>query len=507
MIPRTLGHIWIGPHAPPQDWLDTWITAHPSWTYQLFDNAYLSSRRFRNQLQINEYFRRGKYAGVSDLMRYEILHEQGGFIAEADSICLHPIDELLTDARAYTVYEFPEGRTGMMSPFLASQPGNPVIAKVIETLSALTPEEMNNPWTTTGNGFLRRFFVDNPKLKKDITIFPSHYFIPEHFKGGVYTGTDRIYSRQLWGSTLRTYPHSKGRGAQTAQEVDAVRAQIMAHLEANLIAAPAVRLPPELAPADAQTTPQIPMKVLFCGAHPDDAEIYAFGTLFAYRAMGADVLLVLATNGEDGSSKRSKDQPLALTRKTEATASADLLGARLITLDLPDGGLTDARFDLCVTLKTLFDQERPDIIITHSANDYHPDHRALSGAVTLAANDRLPILYADTMKGSHFEPSHYVDISAYQEAKFACLRLHHSQMPRKYVLIALELAKKRGQEATGTDTAVVEAFRFDPTPKFDMETLRMPPGTLFRPAIPLGTPATTRPVVSAITNPPKTSTV
>lgn len=214
--------------------MDTWVAAHPHWTYQVFDNAYLSGRRFRNQLQINEYFRRGKYAGVSDLMRYEILHEQGGFIAEADSICLHPVDALFTEPRAYTVYEFPEGRTGMMSPFLASQPGNPVIATVIETLSALAPDQMNNPWTTTGNGFLRRFFAVNPALKDEVTIFPSHYFIPEHYKGGTYTGTDRIYARQLWGSTLRAYPHSKGRGPQTPEEVEAAQAATLAQLQANL---------------------------------------------------------------------------------------------------------------------------------------------------------------------------------------------------------------------------------------------------------------------------------
>ena len=271
MIRRQLGHIWIGPHPQPREWMDTWISAHPQWAYQLFDNAYLSGRRFRNQALINEYYRRGKYAGVSDLMRYEILHEQGGFIAEADSICLHPVDGLLTEARAYTVYEFPEGRTGMMSPFLASEPGNPVIGRVIDTLSTLTPEAMNNPWTTTGNGFLRRFFAVNPDLKAEVTIFPSHFFIPEHYKGEVYTGTDRIYSRQMWGSTLRAYPHSKGRGPLTPDQIEASRAEMLVRLDANLVAPPA-RPPP------VPQRPARPLKVLFCGAHPDDAEIYAFGT-------------------------------------------------------------------------------------------------------------------------------------------------------------------------------------------------------------------------------------
>ena len=234
MVPRTIGHIWIGPHPAPHDWMQSWQDAHPDWSYRLYDNDYLCGRTFRTQAQINEYFRRGKYAGVSDLMRYEILYEHGGFLPEADSLCLYPVDELLTEARAYTVYEFPGGRTGMMSPFLAAEPGNRVIGRVIEELSRLKPEEMNNPWTTTGNGFLRRFFHANRDLRAEVTVFPSHYFIPEHYKGERYDGPDRIYARQLWGSTLRSYPHSRGRGPLSADAVEAVRQSILTRLEANL---------------------------------------------------------------------------------------------------------------------------------------------------------------------------------------------------------------------------------------------------------------------------------
>lgn len=187
--------------------MQTWVDAHPNWHYQLIDNAYITSRRFRNQAQINAYFRRGKFAGVSDLVRYEVLLEAGGFIAEADSLCLHPVDELFTQPHAYSVYEFAGGKTGMMSPFLACNPENPVLRAVVKELGQLEPSAMGNPWTTTGNGFLRRFFQANPDLKKQTTIFPSHYFIPEHYKGEVYTGSDKIYARQLWATTTRSYPH------------------------------------------------------------------------------------------------------------------------------------------------------------------------------------------------------------------------------------------------------------------------------------------------------------
>lgn len=234
MVPRILRHIWIGPHPAPTEWMQSWIDAHPGWKYELIDNAYVTNRRFRNQIQINEYFRRGKFAGVSDLIRYEILHEQGGFIAEADSLCLHPVDALFQDARAYTVYEHADGHTGMMSPFLACDAGNPVLAAVVHEMSKLVPSEMTMPWTTTGNGFLRRFFAQNPEFKKKTTIFPSHYFIPEHYKGAKYDGPDRIYARQLWATTMRSYPHQINMTPESKAAAAARTAEILHLLEQNL---------------------------------------------------------------------------------------------------------------------------------------------------------------------------------------------------------------------------------------------------------------------------------
>lgn len=234
MIPRRLGHIWIGPQPAPTEWMETWRAAHPAWEYRLFDNAYLTGRRFRNQHLINEYFRRGEYPGVSDLMRYEILYEMGGFLPEADSICLNPVDDLFTEDKAYTVYEHPNGRPGMMSPFLASNPGNPVLLAVIESLSQLEPAGLTRPWHSTGNGFLRRFRRKIRHLEGDMVIFPSHYFIPKHNNGTIYTGSDKIYADQLWGTTTRAYPFSRGRSPLTEDEVAQIRATIQAQLDAAL---------------------------------------------------------------------------------------------------------------------------------------------------------------------------------------------------------------------------------------------------------------------------------
>ncbi len=476
MIPRSIGHIWIGPLAPPSEWMESWKTAHPGWTYRLFDNDYLTGRRFRNQVQINEYFRRGKYAGVSDLMRYEILYEMGGFLPEADSICLNPVDDLFTEARAYSVYEFPEGRTGMLSPFLACEPGNPVIGAVIDSLSALAPEQMEMPWTTTGNGFLRSFLDANPRWKAMVKIFPSHYFIPEHYKGEIYSGPDRIYARQMWGTTTRSYPGQADIEPENQREVDRRKSEVLEKLEAKLEPFPKI-LTKEVRRVRGMK-PGRPLKVLFCGGHPDDAEIYAYGTMIAYLQAGAQVVQLMVCNGDGGVTRRVKDRPVAEARLDEARAAAAMIGADLITYELSDGTLAAQRAHLVDLLIQTIAQTEPDIVITHAPNDYHPDHRVLSAAVNLAAAESAPVLYADTMKGVNFSPTHYVDITAVMEQKLRCLRQHQSQWPRRYVIACKALCARRGEEATGNGDVRAEAFRADPSQRFPKIDHLLPPGSL-----------------------------
>nr|WP_245273468.1 PIG-L family deacetylase [Mesorhizobium sp. WSM3224] len=42
------------------------------------------------------------------------------------------------------------------------------------------------------------------------------------------------------------------------------------------------------------------MKILTLGAHPDDIEIFMFGTLAAYAAQGAGLTFAIATDGAKG---------------------------------------------------------------------------------------------------------------------------------------------------------------------------------------------------------------
>lgn len=187
---------------------------------------------FRNRKLINEYFWRGEYAGVQDLMRFEILYEFGGFMADADSICRHPVDELLVDKGACTVYDQADTEKAGVSPFLAAEPGNPVLGEVISRLAQLKPWDLLKPWRSTGNRFLIRAIREIGMEK--VTIWPSHYFIPWHHSdpNNVYSGPNKVYAEQQWATTRYTYNTKEVAGEATMPraQVNARAAQLRQEL-------------------------------------------------------------------------------------------------------------------------------------------------------------------------------------------------------------------------------------------------------------------------------------
>jgi LmbE family N-acetylglucosaminyl deacetylase len=220
------------------------------------------------------------------------------------------------------------------------------------------------------------------------------------------------------------------------------------------------------------------VKILALGAHPDDIEIFMFGTMAAYAAQGAELVFAIATDGARGG--HGDPGSLARARRKEATAAAGLLGVTPHFLDFPDGALV-ADAALIGALKALIGTVQPDLAITHAPNDYHGDHRALSDGVRIAASFAVPVLHADTLGGTGFSPTHYVGISAHFDLKAKAIRAHRSQDPRQYVDAARTQNAFRAGQCNGAAGSLAEAFRFEPVfPFADIRAL-LPPAPPIRP--------------------------
>ena len=121
------------------------------------------------------------------------------------------------------------------------------------------------------------------------------------------------------------------------------------------------------------------LRILAIGAHPDDCEVALGGTAAMWAAAGHAVRFVAATNGETGHHVQAGAQ-LAQRRVAEAAAAAKVLGVESLVLPVPNGQLEPTLPYRRLFVRTIR-EFRPDLVITHRPNDYHPDHRYTSQLV------------------------------------------------------------------------------------------------------------------------------
>jgi LmbE family N-acetylglucosaminyl deacetylase len=140
---------------------------------------------------------------------------------------------------------------------------------------------------------------------------------------------------------------------------------------------------PRLGQAKSITTDDIKPRIICFGAHPDDAESGAAGTIALWIAKGYQVKLVSMTNGDIGHWRESGPE-LAKRRLTEVEHGAKLVGYAFEVLDNHDGELLPT-LENRKTVTRLIREWKADVVITHRPYDYHPDHRYASMIVQDAA--------------------------------------------------------------------------------------------------------------------------
>lgn len=123
-----------------------------------------------------------------------------------------------------------------------------------------------------------------------------------------------------------------------------------------------------------------PVRVLIIGAHPDDPDFCCGGVAIQWAAQGHVVKFLSLTNGDTGHYEIGGIE-LARRRYHEAQASARVAGiSEYQILDNHCGELEPSIANRKTVIR-LIREFRPDLVITHRPNDYHPDHRYTSQLV------------------------------------------------------------------------------------------------------------------------------
>ena len=181
--------------------------------------------------------------------------------------------------------------------------------------------------------------------------------------------------------------------------------------------------------------------------HPDDAESRMAGTVARWAREGKDIIYVVCTNGDKGTSDPNmKSDELARIREQEQLAAAKLLGVReVIFLHHPDQSLEDTP-EFRKEIVRLIMMYKPDTVV--SVDPYrgylsHRDHR-ITAQVTLEAvypyagnaysyPDLLeqglqPHRVKEVLFCGTEDPNYYLDITHTIDIKIAALRCHRSQV-------------------------------------------------------------------------------
>lgn len=227
-----------------------------------------------------------------------------------------------------------------------------------------------------------------------------------------------------------------------------------------------------------------PAHVMVVTPHPDDAEYGVAGTVVRWVKEGKEVVYVVCTNGDKGTSdRRVPPEELARIREGEQLAAAQLLGVREVQfLRQPDQGLEDTpqfRKEIVRWIRIY----RPETVVTadpYRRYIWHRDHR-ITGQVTLDAvfpyaRDRLAYpdllregLQPHKVKEMLFWASDDInfrsDITETFPIKFAALRCHKSQVGHLSPGALEERLKQRHEMmARGEPYPLAEAFHRVETP-------------------------------------------
>lgn len=176
-IPKVIHQIWIGGPLPEAfvQLCESWKHYHINrgWLYKLWTDEDVAELKLQNQ----RFFDQDSNPGVrSDLMRWEILYNFGGFYLDVDYECLQPLDSLLCYDFVTAIQPLDTFMVQLGNAFLGSSLKHPILKDCIETIKD-DWHHKGAPKKTGPIHFTKSFYkIAGRNGKIDVALPPTHFY-------------------------------------------------------------------------------------------------------------------------------------------------------------------------------------------------------------------------------------------------------------------------------------------------------------------------------------------
>ena len=214
-IPKILHFIWLGGEIPEHyvTNINDWSKKNPNFEVEVWTDEDAKNFDMKNR----EMFEKATNFGMkSDILRYEILYQEGGVYLDTDFFCLQPLDDL------NEMYEFYSGIYLEREPvagngIIGCSPKHEIMGYCIEDMTLDVSDNIKKFSKDEQTMFLTgpmyfsakimRYIGDTNNMNKNIVLLPSKFFYPapmnvsENLQGYLEDYSKAIH---LWHSSWQT---------------------------------------------------------------------------------------------------------------------------------------------------------------------------------------------------------------------------------------------------------------------------------------------------------------
>ena len=153
-VPKVFHFIWVGPKKFPENSIknvESWMKYHPDWTFKFWtDSEFRESpvdsmeKHLINEIPF-QYVRpflkmTDNYGEQSDLIRYEILYNEGGIYLDHDIECFEPFDNLVGNFDFFAPFEplhespIKTSEWTITNCLIAARPNHPILKTTLHNI-------------------------------------------------------------------------------------------------------------------------------------------------------------------------------------------------------------------------------------------------------------------------------------------------------------------------------------------------------------------------------------